>query len=128
MRWIKQHNYRNCGQIAVAVLAEVPLKQVESLFGHHHSSYTRELVSALRELGFECPDRRKAVRKWPAEDFFGIVHIRAKGDQRGGHFVAIAKGKAWDGCATRSMKFSEWIEKELSAGWRITAILPVEKS
>lgn len=127
MRWIKQHNHRNCGQIAVAVLTGASLKKIESMFGHHHGSYTRELVAVLRELGFKCPDRRKSTRKWPTKDFFGIIHIREQGDKRGGHYVAVANGKVWDGCATKPMKLPEWIVEEIIRGWRITATLPVEK-
>lgn len=125
MRRIKQLDKRNCGQIAVAVLTNIPLIDVENFFGHTHGTKTKDLIIALRRLGFSCPNRRKSVRKFPSDKWFGIVHTRAKKSKHGGHWIVVAKGKVWDGCADRTMCIGEYVKKLDQSGWRITAILPV---
>jgi hypothetical protein len=125
MRHIIQGDKRNCGQIAVAVLTNQPLEVIEKLVGHTHGTRTKELSSALREFGFSSLNRRRVVREFPSKKWFGIIHTRKIGDRRGGHWVAVANGRTWDGCANRSMPISLYAEKLAEQNWKITAALDV---
>lgn len=126
MKHIIQEDKRNCGQIAVAVLTNQKLEDVEKVIGHTHGTKTKELSKALGCFGYSALNRRKTVRVFPTGNrWFGIVHTRAKTAKRGGHWIAIANGKVYDGCELRIMSIGEYVRKLDLRGWRITAALPV---
>lgn len=125
MKHIIQGDKRNCGQIAVAILTNRSLEEVEKVVGHTHSTRTKELAKALGYFGYSALNRRKAVKTFPTGKWFGIVHTRFKTRQRGGHWVAVAKGKVYDGCVSRAMSIEEYTQMLDETGWKITAALPV---
>lgn len=125
-QFIMQHNRRNCGQIAVAALTDTPLEQVTEIIGHKHGTKTKELVRALRTLGYACHDRVKPG--WAASIHgFGIGQLRAPG-RPGWHWVAIAGGVVYDGNRSGPMAFDEYVRYQLAAEQaRITSFLVVTR-
>jgi hypothetical protein len=63
-QWVKQPTGKNqCGQVAVAVIAGIPLEESIKLIGKKGCTTTKDLVKALRSLGFKCPNRCKTMPK-----------------------------------------------------------------
>ena len=130
--FIEQKNQRNCGQIAVAALTFATLDKVQEIIGHKHCTKTKELVAALRALGYTCPAK---VQKWSTITWWraqGIAQVHKEG--RGGwHWVAIGVGEnghvqAFDGLRSGPMDLADYMKYiEKAYGWRITSFLPVVK-
>ena len=117
--WIKQPvNTNICGQIAVAVIADIPLKQSIEVVGRKGCTTTKQIVNALRKLGYDCPDRLK--RKPKPE--FGIGKLTYP-CQNKGHWVVIDSDKIYDGLYGNSDGIVKW-----KSEWRITSYLPVTKN
>lgn len=131
MRWIEQKGSNNCGQIAVAVLADVELEIIERMVGHKHGTNTHTLVRVLRELGFKCRDDCR-VRTRPemglgqVHDTFGVLRLRngeyIRRKRHGWHWVAIDGPRIWDGVNGTKDGTVLW-----PAGYRLTSFLPVER-
>jgi hypothetical protein len=111
-RIVQPPKTRLCGQIAVAVIADITLEEAIERVGHRKGTKTRALVGVLRDLGFICPDRARALQTPPP---LGLAIMRQKG-RRGGnwHWVVVEDGRIIDGV-------------EESDDWRITSYVPVYK-
>lgn len=121
----KQGDKRNCGQIAVAVLTGKTVGDIETIIGHCHGTRTKELRYALISQGYTCPERRPVVKEFPGAFAFGIIRLRANGKKSGGHWVAVAYGKAWDGASGGPMLICDYAVLCSNRSWHITAYLPV---
>lgn len=109
-----------CGQIAVAVIANIDLTKSIELFGKKSSTRTKQVARVLRLLGFECPDRLK--RKYEATDKFGIAKLSYKGNRNSGHWVVIDNHKIYDGVWGNADGTVTW-----PVGARLTSYLPVTR-
>ena len=91
MRFIRQKNFRNCGQIAVAMLVDRPLEDITEVIPHSHGTRTKELVRALRHFGYSCPDR---MQRKPIDFGLAQLHMSKSGWVIRGswHWVAIGFG------------------------------------
>jgi len=65
MKWKKQYDKRNCGQIAVAVITGQPLREVYEIIGHDGGTKTKDLARALRKFGYSCPNKLKKLKEKP---------------------------------------------------------------
>ena len=75
-----------CGQACVAALAEIPLSAAIAVVGTKGATTTRQIISALESLGFECGDsliRNKAEEPLP-KLCMCVMHFE---DSRWGHWV-----------------------------------------
>lgn len=123
--WREQGEYRNCGQIAVAILTDKSVEEVEKLIGHKHGTKTKELALALHKYNYRSPTRRARSNKMPDKHWRGIIHTRHNGQKRGGHWIAVYDGTVFDGCSRGPMTVKEYAEQLALTDWRITAVLPV---
>lgn len=126
MIFYKQSDRRNCGQIAVACLAECPVAAVEAIIGHDHSTYTRDLIKAIRTLSLRCPDRRQSRKTFPTSSDAGIMLILPNGKKSGGHWVAVGGGFAWDGTTSEPMALEVYEKLVELRRFHIAGWLPVE--
>jgi hypothetical protein len=112
-------NSHNCGQIAVAAFLGIPVEEVIRVVGHSHCTTTRELVSALRILGAECPDRLQRTPDGPC-----LMKVR---DTRksGWHWVAFGGGSVYDGCLPHAVSFTNYLLYCRDTNRRVTSYLPV---
>lgn len=120
--WIEQPlKSRICGQIAVAIIANITLENAIKLIGRkRNSTRTKDLTYALRSLGYKCPDRCK---KMPVHPKLAIGHLDIPKRKSGWHWVVIDGDKIFDGIYGTPDGKVKW-EK----GWRITSYLPIEES
>lgn len=58
MKFVEQ-TYMTCGQACVAMIAGISLKKAIEVVGKKGGTTTKDLVKALRKLGFKCGDRLK---------------------------------------------------------------------
>ncbi len=117
--WIEQKpNTKNCGVIAVAVLAEISIKDAASAIGKNGATTTKQLAKALRLLGFDCPDRCQRKPRPP----LGIGHLTDLKRKGGWHWVVIDGDKIYDGANGKPDGTVEW-----KKGWKLTSYLPVTK-
>lgn len=105
-----------CGQACVAALADIPLSASVTVFGTKGATTTRQVVSALRDLGFVCED--KLVRKTDAKPLPPLCMCVLHFDNvPGGHWVVWNDGAFIDpACGMYA---------DLSPGCRITSFLPI---
>lgn len=63
MKWKKQYNKPNCGQIAVSVITGKPLKEVYKIIGHDSWTSTKDLTRALYFLGWDSSHKLIRLKK-----------------------------------------------------------------
>ena len=115
--WIKQEPHKkNCGVIAVAVIANVPVNVAAEHIGKDGATTTKQLVKGLRSLGFKCPDRCKKMPRPP----LGIAQMHDDHRRSGWHWVVVDEDKVFDGLNGKPDGTVDW-EK----WWKITSYLPV---
>jgi len=118
-KWIRQlPNKKNCGVIAVAVIADVSLSVAETAIGKKGSTTTKDLARGLRALGFDCPDRCQKIPRPP----LGIGHLSDPKRKSGWHWVVVDGDKIYDGIFGEPNGTVKW-----KKGWMITSYLPVTK-
>ena len=116
--WIKQEpKKKNCGVIAVAVIAEVSVALAAEKIGKDGSTTTKQLVKGLRALGYKCPDRLRVLKSPPS---LAIAKMVTPTRKSGWHWVAIENEKIFDGINGRPDGTVMW-----DTGWKITSYLPV---
>lgn len=116
---MRQHEgKKNCGVIAVAVIAEVPLEVAEVAVEKKGCTTTKDLARGLRRLGFDCPDR---CQRKPRPQL-GIGHLSDPKRKHGWHWVVIDGDKIYDGISGFPDGTVEW-----KKGWKLTSYLPVTK-
>lgn len=126
----RQYGKRNCGQIAVATLAEVNPKIVEKIIGHSHGTQTKELIAALCTLGLEpLSDKCIPVRLFPNPPQFALCQLHAD-DRAGWHWIALGYGCIFDGNETQPIERQAYVDglRGFAGNRRITSYLPVRKS
>ena len=118
--WIAQKpGKKNCGVIAVAVIAEVSVGLAAEKIGKDGSTSTKQLVKGLRALGYECPDRLQRIPRPP----LGIAKLIDPKRPRGSwHWVVVDGDKIFDGINGKPDGIVDW-EK----GAKMTSFLPVTK-
>ena len=105
-----------CGQIAVAVIAQIPLDAAKKVVAKRGCTSTKRLVKALRSLGFKCPDHCK--RKRPP---LGIAQLHDPKRKNGWHWVVVDGDKIYDGINGNPDGTVNWKPE-----WKMTSFLPVE--
>lgn len=88
-----------CGQTCVAMAAGVSLDRAIEVFGNRNSTYTRQLVAALRVLGLECADRLRRVSKnrvTPPRAILCARWLNRKRKPRLWHWVLVWDGRVYD--------------------------------
>jgi nitrogen fixation NifU-like protein len=117
-RWIRQDpKTKCCGQIAVAVVAGITLDEAIKLVGKKGTTKTKDLVKALRKIGFSCPDR---CRKMPMPPL-AIAQMRSPYRKSGWHWVVVDGKKIYDGCSGTPDGTVKW------HGGKMTSYLPITK-
>jgi hypothetical protein len=119
--WIEQKpNEKNCGPIAVAVIAEVTVEEAAKAIGKNGSTSTKQLAKGLRALGYNCPNRLvKSKLPWPN---LAIAKMVVPERKSGWHWVAIAEGLIYDGINGTPDRKVHW-----PPGAKITSYLPITK-
>lgn len=117
-KWLKQYHKRNCGQIAVAVITGKSVREIYKIIGHDHGTKTKDLVKALRKLGYSCPARLKCLKERPKLAIAKLDHKL----RRGWHWVVIDGYKIYDGHYGTKNGTVKWKQ-----GHRITSYLPIKK-
>ena len=108
---------KNCGQIAVAVITNKSVKEIENFIKRpNKGTKTKHLARALKHYGFDCGHRLIPLKKKPALAL-AKLHFPEK---RNWHWVVIYKDKIYDGV---------WGKKDGTVTWppecRITSYLPI---
>jgi hypothetical protein len=119
LKWMKQPEGSNlCGQIAVTVLANIPLDDAIKLVGKKGCTTTKRIAKALRKVGFQCTDR--LCRKPRPE--LGLGKLTYPKKQKG-HWVVIQGDKIYDGIYGKPDGTVYW-----KPGWKLTSYLPLTKN
>ena len=118
MKWKKQHNKPNCGQIALAVITNKPLREIYKIVGHDNYTKTKDLVKALRKLGYTCPSRLKTLKESPELAIAKVSHKL----KYNWHWVVVDKDKIYDGVYGTSSGKVKW-----KRGHKITSYLCINK-
>ncbi len=123
-KWIKQlPEMKNCGVIAVAIIAEVSVEAAAEAIGKKGATFTKDLVKGLRKFGFKCPDRCVRVKSNQPLPKLAIGHLSDPKRKNGWHWIVIDGDKIWDGLfGDPDGKPVYW-----ESGWKITSYLPVTK-
>lgn len=117
VRHLMQTRPHNCGQTCLAMLAGLPVSEVERDLGKTGKTRTKDLVGWLRRRGWACPDRLVRFRSLlPPLAVVKLVWKTAQGRPRG-HWVVVCRGRWLDPSAAPGT---------LSGG-RLTGFLPLTK-
>lgn len=115
--WIQQNKKKkNCGIIAVAVIAGVSLEVAQNAVGKRGGTSTKDLAKGLRSLGFDCPDK---CQRSPRPQL-GIGHLKDPNRRSGWHWVVVDGDKIYDGIYGNPDGTVKW-----KKGWKLTSYLPV---
>jgi hypothetical protein len=118
--WIQQKpNKKNCGVIAVAVIASIPVNVAAEYIGKDGATTTKQLVKALRKLGYKCPDRLKVMPRPP----LAIAKLVSKKRKGGWHWVVVDGDKIFDGINGKPDGTVDWYKDD-----RITSYLPITQA
>lgn len=118
LKWKRQGSKRNCGQIAVSVVAGKSLKEIYKIIGHDSGTDTWELARALRKLGFRCPSRLRRMKQRPQ---LAIAKLHAPYMKSHWHWVVVHGDRIYDGVWGTSAGTVKW-----KRGLRITSYLPIK--
>jgi len=119
MKWLKQYNKPNCGQIALAVITKKSVRQIYKLIGHDHNTKTKELAKVLRKLGYKCPNRLKIFKEKPKLAIGKLCHKLRKHNW---HWVVIYNNKIYDGVNGTKNGNVKW-----KRGYKITSYLAIKR-
>jgi hypothetical protein len=116
-RWIRQPYLPCCGQLAVAVIANISLEQSIGLFGNSDPTKTKDLASVLHQLGYKCPNKLQRILKTK----LAIAKLN-NNTYPNWHWVAIIGNKIYDGNYGTPNGKVNW-----KPNWKITSYLPIER-
>ena len=102
--------------IAVAVIASIPVNVVAECIGKDGGTTTKQLVKAVRKLGYKCPDRLKVMPRPP----LAIAKLKNPKRRSGWHWVVVDGDNIFDGAYGKPDGTVDWLK-----GWRITSYLPI---
>lgn len=118
--WIEQlPKKKNCGVIAVAVIAGVTLEEAAKAIGKNGSTTTKQLAKGLRALGYECPNRLQRIPRPP----LGIAKLFDPKRKSGWHWVVVDGDKIFDGINGNPDGTVNW-----PSSWKMTSFLPVTRN
>lgn len=119
-KWIKQPDKpkRCCGQVAIAVLAGITLNVSRKIVDVNGGTTTKDLIKALRALGFKCPDR--CIRS--PRPALGLAKMRKPSHKHNWHWVVVDGNKIYDGIDGNPDGTVNW-----KKSWKITSYLPVTR-
>jgi len=118
-KWRKQKpKKRNCGIIAVAIIANCSIKKAEEAIGKTGRTKTKDLQRGLRNLGYNCPSKLKRLKNRPE---LAIAKLKYP-NSHNWHWVVIYKEKIFDGVYGDKNGNVKWDE-----GDKISSYLPIEK-
>jgi hypothetical protein len=116
-QWVEQPIGTNtCGQVAIAVLAGISLEEAIKLVGKKGCTSTKDLVKALRSLGFKCPNRCKKMPR----PTLGLGQVRCPERKSGWHWVVVDGIKIFDGTNGDTNGNVIW-----GHTWKMTSFLPI---
>ncbi len=107
----KQGSKRNCGQIAVAVLTDKTVEEVEALVGHSHGTKTGDLSRVIRLLGYSCGKRCLPFK--PGVKLTRALAQMHKPGYSGWHWVAVIDDAVYDGHFARPFPLAEYTTRSL---------------
>jgi hypothetical protein len=117
-KWIKQKpNTRCCGHVAIAVIAGISLEESKKPVNKRGGTKTKRLVSVIRQLGYDCPDRCRKMER----PKLGLGQLRFSDRKTGWHWVVVDGDKIWDGLWGNPDGTVNWKPE-----WKITSYLPVK--
>lgn len=117
-QWVKQPSgTKTCGQVAVAVIAGISLEEAIKVVGKKGCTTTKDLVKAIRKLGFKCPDRCKKMNRTPP---LAIAQVKYPTRKSGWHWVVVDGNKIFDGQNGNAFGVVQW-----GHDWRMTSFLSV---
>jgi hypothetical protein len=87
-----------CGQACVAMAVGISLEESVKVFGHRHTTRTKEVARVLNALGIQCPSRRlKRLTdrtQWPTRAI--IKEIYGPIRKRKSYWVLLWDGHIYD--------------------------------
>jgi len=87
-----------CGQHAIAMATGITIEESIKLFGHKNSSYYRDYVRVLTELGYSFNGKKSVDnRKKYTLPKLALVRLQKVG-RRTGHLITYCDGKFYDSC------------------------------
>lgn len=117
--WIEQKpNKKNCGVIAVAVIAGVPVDVAAKHIGKNGATTTKQLAEGLRKLGYQCPDRLQRIPR----PQLAIAKMVDPNRKSGWHWVVVDGPRIFDGINGTPEGKVKW-----KPGWKMTSYLPITK-
>lgn len=112
-----------CGQCCVAMVTGKPLEEVIKVFGHSHSTRTKELHKALKHFGYKSNSRLQRFTNFSGLPDFGIAKITYDWRKNNGHWVVIKYTKKFSyQIYCPSDGISSWLTYGTNKG-RITSFL-----
>jgi hypothetical protein len=118
-KWVKQpDDSHQCGQVAVAVVAGITLEQAIRVIGKKGRTTTKDLVFALRFLGYKCPRKCKRMPRPPLA--IAQLHNPKKS---GWHWVVVDGDKIFDGVNGNDRGQIIW-----GYGRKMTSYLPITQA
>lgn len=83
-----------CGQACIAMIANVDIHTAILAVGHAKSTKTKEIISGLRRLGFDCQSRLRVISKGVIPN--GSIVKILKPHTRNWHWVVSNNDKIYD--------------------------------
>ena len=115
-RWIAQPDKQCCGQIAVAIVANISLKESIEIFGHDSYTSTKDIVHVLKFLGFICNKHLKRKRT----SILCIAKVWRPEWKQNWHWVVLKGNKIYDGVYGDKTGKAKW-----PVGAKITSCLNI---
>lgn len=81
-----------CGQTCVAMIASISISQSIDIFKKRGRTNTKNVVNALRYLGFHCSDKAIRISKDVILPLRCIARVRECNNKRWSHWIVL-----WDG-------------------------------
>lgn len=121
MELLYQKTRSSCGQTCVAMIAGISWEKSVELVGHKNCTKTRELVKALRTLGFSVEDhltvlRGTALLTLPQQGTF-LLKLRYPGARW--HWVVLHEGHCYDP--------AHGFDPPMRPGWKYSSYLKVSR-
>ena len=114
--WKKQSkNKKNCGTIAVSIVAKCSIKTAEQAIGEINRTTTKELIKGLKQLRIKC-DKRLKRKKCPKLAIAKLIYPNKKN----WHWVVVSGDKIFDGIYGKRNGTVKW-----KRSWKITSYLEI---
>jgi ABC-type bacteriocin/lantibiotic exporter with double-glycine peptidase domain len=114
MKLIDQKYAMSCGQACLAMVAGISLAKACKIIGNNRGTITKQLVKALKKLGFKCKNRLKIGEP----EYLAIVKEKSY-DDTNWHWVVYYNGNYYDP--------AKGINPKLSRNTKYTSCLEIKK-